>query len=124
MSITDLYMKHLDKMVEHYWNTYYFDMDPYHVSHNNEGDAFKHCYSQAELTLFLGETIAKLIGDKHEDNPDNPLKEKEMDLHNNIVGREIGKSVKQPFWIFTEWQDKVAEKIMQAMAEGKLITKV
>ena len=111
-------------MVEHYWNIYHFDMSLNHTSHNNEGDAFKHCYFQAELTLFLGETIAKFIGDKHEDKPDNPPKEKEMDLHNNAVGREIGKSIKKPFWFCTEWQNKIAKKIMQKMRNNELITKV
>lgn len=50
--IVDLYIKHLNKQVEHYWNIYHFDMTPNHISHNNEADAFKHCYMQAELTFW------------------------------------------------------------------------
>ena len=122
--ITDLYLKHLNKMVEHYWEIYKFDMSPNHTSYNNEADAFKHCYFQAELTLFLGKTIAKFIGDRHEDKPDNPPAEKEMDLHNNIVGRDIGENIKKPLWIFTKWQNKIARQIMQAMKDGRLITKI
>ena len=124
--ITDLYTKHLNKRVEYYWNIYNFDMSPNHTSHNNEGDAFKHCYMQAELTLWLGKNIAKYIGDKHEDKPDNPPKEKEMDLHNNAVGRQIGENIKELIWLwmFTKYQDVIAEEIIHAMNNGALITKV
>lgn len=122
------YTKHLDGLVEKYWNIYHFDMNPNHTSHNNEGDAFKHCMFQAELTFWLGSTIAKFFGDLHEDKPDNPEKEKEMDLHNNEVGREIGKPY---FWLI--WDklfnrqaiyDDIAESIMYKMQAGELITEV
>ena len=94
--IKEIYMKHLNNKVEYYWNIYHFDMEPNHTSYNNEGDAFKHCYSQAEFTLFLGAKIAKFIGDKHEENnPYNTPEEKAMDLHNNEQGRIVGKEVKK-----------------------------
>ena len=114
------YTKHLNAQVEKYWNVYHFDMSPNHTSHNNEADAFKHCYWQAEMTLFFGKDIAKFMGDKHEDKPDNPDSEKVMDLHNNEVGREIGKQVK----LWFGYDDRIAEKVMEAMRTGKLITKV
>lgn len=124
--IVDLYIKHLNAVVEHYWNVYHFDMTPNHTSHNNEGDAFKHCYFQAELTLFLGRWIANLIGIKHEDKPNNLPKEKEMDLHNNTVGQQIGQEIKKEnkFWLFTNYQNKIAKKIINAMSDGLLITKI
>ena len=122
--IVDLYIKHLNKQVEHYWNIYHFDMTPHHTSHNNEADAFKHCYMQAELTLWLGRFIAKIIGDMHENKPDNPPEEKKMDLYNNSVGRQIGADIKKSYflWIFTKWQDKIANRIMLIMKAGLLIT--
>ena len=122
--IVDLYIKHLNKQVEHYWNIYHFDMTPNHTSYNNEADAFKHCYMQAELTLLLGRNIAKIIGDMHENKPENPPEEKKMDLHNNSIGRQIGQSIKKPFWIFTKWQDKIANRIMLIMKAGLLITSI
>ena len=32
------YIKHLDKQVEKYWNIYHFDMEPGHITYNNEGE--------------------------------------------------------------------------------------
>ena len=124
--IVDLYVKHLNKQVEKYWNIYHFDMEPGHQSYNNEGDAFKHTYMSAELALFLGQKIAKYIGDKHEDRPDNPPGEKKMDLHNNAIGRLIASGMKaQNFFWFLKWpiDDKIADKVMQNMNAGLLITK-
>lgn len=124
--ISKLYKKHLDSKVEEYWQIYHFDMEPGHVSYNNEGDAFKHCYWQVEMALFFGQKIAEWMGVKHEDNnPYNTPAEREMDLHNNAVGRKIAKTVKKTwlFWIFHNWEDKVADEIMRAMKAGLLITK-
>lgn len=126
MCIINLYVKHLNNIVERYWNIYHFSMEPNHTSHNNEADAFKHAYMQAELTLWLGRFIAKIIGDIHENKPDNPLEEKKMDLHNNSVGRQIGVDTKKSYflWVFTKWQDKIAGKVMFAMKTGLLITNI
>ena len=124
--IKDKYTQHLNNQVEKYYNIYHFDMSPNHTSHNNEGDAFKHCYWQAEMTLFFGQKIAKFLGDKHEDKPDNPDNEKVMDLHNNERGRIIGEIVKtiDKLWLFKGYDDVIAELIMQDMEESLLITKV
>ena len=126
MCIIKWYKRHLDVKVEEYWNIYHFDMTPGHCSYNNEGDAFKHCYWQAEMTLWFGKTIAKWLGNKHEDRPDNPPKEKEMDLHNNEVGRNIGIGIKKKWklWMFKDYDDEIAFWIMGAMRSGALITKV
>lgn len=124
--IKDWYINHLNKKIEYYWNIYHFNMNPNHTSYNNEGDAFKHCYFQAELTLWLGKTIAKYIGDKHEDKADNPPNENEMDLHNNAVGQQIGQEIKKArlLWFLSNWQDLIADKIMDAMNNGLLITEI
>ena len=120
------YVKHLDKQVEKYWNIYHFDMEPNHQSHNNEGDAFKHAYMSCEFALFFGQFIAKKIGDKREaDNPYNTPEETRMDLHNNSVGREIAKEIKKEniFWLFNNYDNIIADKVMQKMKLGLLITK-
>lgn len=119
------YTKHLNALVEKYWQIYKFDMSPNHTSYNNEGDAFKHCMFQAELTFWLGKDIAKFFGDLHEDKPDNPDKEKVMDLHNNEKGREIGKTYRVVKYFFTPSKayNGIAEDIMDKMNKGELITK-
>ena len=125
--ISNLYTKHLNAKVEEYWNIYHFDMTPGHQAYNNEGDAFKHCYWQAEMTLFFGRWIANWMGVKHEDNnPYNTPAEREMDLHNNAEGRKIAKELKKRwgfFWFLRNWDDGIAQLIMHAMGDGKLITK-
>lgn len=125
--IKKAYTRHLDALVEKYWEIYKFDMSPNHQSYNNEGDAFKHCMFQAELTFWFGKDIAKFFGDLHESKPENPDKEKVMDLHNNEKGREIGKPY---FWqIFVKLFNRnkvynsIAENIMQKIRAGELITK-
>ena len=93
--IKEAYTKHLNNKVEKFWNIYHFDMEPNHTSYNNEGDAFKHCYWQAELTLFLGRWIANKIGIYWEkQNKQNTPEEKRMDLWNNSIGQDIGKKIK------------------------------
>lgn len=124
--IKKAYTKHLDGLVEKYWQIYKFDMNPDHTSYNNEGDAFKHCMFQAELTFWLGSTIAKFFGDLHEDKPDNPDKEKIMDLHNNSVGREIGLNYKSILYKLRikRVYDLIASDIILKMRNGELITKI
>lgn len=120
------YTKHLNALVEHYWEIYKFDMSPNHTSHNNEGDAFKHCIWQAELTFWLGKDIAKFFGDLHEAKPSNPEKEKIMDLHNNEKGREIGSAYKSILYKFNTKKvyDLIASDIILKMKNGELITKI
>lgn len=56
-----------------------------------KGDAFLHTYWNALNTVAIGETLAKEVGDNHEDSliPELHL-EWEMDFFNNAVGRAIG----------------------------------
>lgn len=121
------YHSHLDNVVKHYYDIYHFDMGKELLSYNNEGDAFKHCYFQAELSLWLSPVIAELIGNAHENRPDNPPGEKAMDLHNNAMGREIAvRIMNTPGMWFKPWSkvsDKIAEYIMIYMRAGLLITK-
>ncbi|MDR1195292.1 MAG: hypothetical protein LBL00_02325 [Endomicrobium sp.] len=60
--------------------------------HNDESDAFRHAYWNAEMVKELGESFAEEIATNHEIASAN-TKEKEMDLHNNKIGRETAKKL-------------------------------
>lgn len=62
-------------------------------SHNDAGDAFRHCYWSALIAKELGTDIALEFTNGHEAFFDNPPEEKYMDLHNNNIGIEIGESL-------------------------------
>lgn len=57
--------------------------------HNGKGDAFRHCYWNALMSHRIGADQAKEVADAHEDKEGQPAAEKDMDLHNNQVGRDI-----------------------------------
>lgn len=55
--------------------------------HNGKGDAFRHCYWNALMTMGIGEDYALRIASNHEAVSSNPTAEKNMDLYNNSRGR-------------------------------------
>ena len=57
---------------------------------NDESDAFRHALWNALMAFDQGAELAKQLADAHEDRPDNPIDEMNMDLHNNEMGRTIG----------------------------------
>ncbi len=58
--------------------------------YNDCGDAFRHAFFNALNTKKLGNESAKAWGDAHEcETPPDKLKEKEMDLLNNEIGRSV-----------------------------------
>ncbi|WCN09008.1 DUF6973 domain-containing protein [Marinomonas mediterranea] len=59
---------------------------------NDQSDAFRHCFWSALLAKELGEKNAKKFTSAHESSPTNAINEKLMDLHNNDIGLNIGKS--------------------------------
>ena len=63
-----------------------------HQGHNNEADAFRHCYWSCCMAQKIGASEAKKFGDSHEESPNQPKCEKEMDLYNNNIGRNLGAS--------------------------------
>ncbi|UJR28970.1 hypothetical protein I4U23_010188 [Adineta vaga] len=68
---------------------------PADTLHNGIGDAFRHCYWNALMTLSIGRNQAKKVADLHEDNnTTGPLTEREMDLRNNEIGRQAGSESK------------------------------
>ena len=67
-----------------------------HATWNNESDAFKHTFMQAQLSLLVGNNASAFAGYFHElqgklNNQDKA--EEQMDLWNNAQGREIAKEI-------------------------------
>ncbi|CAF3251756.1 unnamed protein product [Rotaria socialis] len=63
--------------------------------HNGIGDALRHCYWNALMTISVGRDQAKKVADLHEDNnTTGPLEERVMDLKNNEIGRQVGSESK------------------------------
>jgi len=100
-------------------------------THNNEADAFKHTYMQAWLTVKAHKKVANYLGNMHEKDGatrNQPSGEENMDLWNNNQGREIGLEVvefcnKHNISRYgKEANDYIAEKVMERMKAGKLIT--
>ncbi len=58
---------------------------------NDASDAFRHCYWAALMVKEVGYNDALTFTNIHESKPENDPAEKEMDLHNNRIGLEIGR---------------------------------
>ncbi|HEY8979692.1 MAG TPA: DNRLRE domain-containing protein [Streptomyces sp.] len=56
------------------------------------GDAFRHCYWNAEMEVFIDHETAYEVATRHESQSKGV--DKEMDLRNNAEGREIGRYYK------------------------------
>jgi hypothetical protein len=82
---------------------------------NDKSDAFRHCFWSATLARDLGYFGAKLFTDAHETNPDNPPDEKEMDLHNNSVGLQIGFH-----YFIPDSNTALSDKCFKALQNGEL----
>ncbi|MGF1773893.1 hypothetical protein L4C42_16470 [Vibrio wakamikoensis] len=59
---------------------------------NDKSDAFRHCFWSAILARDIGYKNALEFTSAHESSEDNDASEKNMDLHNNLVGLRIGLS--------------------------------
>ncbi len=82
--------------------------------HNGKGDAYRHCYWNARMTISIGESGAMKIASNHEAIRNGPAKEKKMDLANNKTGRAIGKAKKTTSKSHTECKSRANS--------GKLVT--
>jgi hypothetical protein len=60
--------------------------------HNDQSDAFRHCFWSALLARELGKANALEFTTAHESSPSNDPAEKAMDLYNNRIGLDIGRS--------------------------------
>ncbi len=61
---------------------------PRSTLYQGRGDAFRHCYWSARMTIDMGAKEAQGFGDRHEAYSSG--KDKQMDLNNNATGRTIG----------------------------------
>lgn len=81
-------------------------------------DAFRHCAWSGRMTQTMGTKWATKFGDLHERKTPNPQPEKNMDLHNNEIGRGYGR--------FTENMSDRARKLWDycetAARDGGLVT--
>ena len=67
-----------------------------HATWNNEADAFKHAYMQAILSIDHGKAISASAGYQHEIFGKETVRgERNMDLWNNVIGREIADDIKK-----------------------------
>ncbi len=99
-----------------------------HATWNNEADAFKHAYMQWFLGFFFNDSIAKEYGDMHEnETPNAPSGERNMDLWNNAIGREIALDMRKKYTSVINFNnesisDIASEIIYNKMKNGELIT--
>jgi len=113
---------------------YGFDMTKregaYSNTHNNEADAFKHAYLSWLLSYkYGGDFVAEQLGNMHEnETPNAPYGERNMDLWNNAMGREIAYDMKRELGedydlLGDDWaSDYASRKIYEKMQNGELIT--
>jgi hypothetical protein len=78
---------------------------------NGKNDAFMHAFGSCRMTQQTDAETAETLGNAHEDKVGNPDKPKTMDLHNNAVGRQLGRD---------ESVD-CARAVQNAINTGKLI---
>lgn len=133
-SITQYYNNEIYAKTKKYQKIYGFEIGTgAHDAWNNEADAFKHTFMQADLALksFVG--ASKIFGDFHEwqgDMSHQPKGEKNMDLWNNEIRREISREIRKEYNSIEvikhinsgKMDDIIADKIMKRMRKGELIT--
>lgn len=126
------YGSYVFKETSKYQKDYGFEMGTgKHATWNNEADAFKHTFMQAQLGLYFGQHAAKALGDKHERDGNKkmgqPKGEENMDKWNNAKGREIAREIINEYGPIAtipseKINDIIAEKVMEKMRNGDLIT--
>ena len=85
--------------------------------HGGEWDAFRHAYASGAATKDIGEYLARVFGNASEVwgdlNGGKPW-DKNMDLWNNSVGRDMGRTAAS--------RDEIARRVYESMRRGHLIT--
>jgi hypothetical protein len=93
-----------------------FGLDPSSMW-NGEWDAFRHAYASAAMTQDFGESIARIAGELNEIRGDlahdQPPDERNMDMWNNAVGREVGNT--------PATRGEIANRVKDALDNGDLI---
>ena len=96
---------------------------------NNKSDAFKHAYLSWYLSYYYGQNVAKWLGNMHEDEtPNAHFGERNMDLWNNQIGRELTEEIREYYSTKVkkmskeEISDFVSYLIKEKIENGELIT--
>ena len=113
-----------------YGEKYKLKKGPVKPGWNDEIDAFRHCFSQALLSLKFSEGFAKNFGTIYEIQGDifdqQESEERNMDQWNNAVGRDIAGEVQKEIsgkkLTPQQIEDIVADKVYKHMKNGDLIT--
>lgn len=91
---------------------------------NGTGDAFRHCLWSGLMTFQMGSEWATTMGNLHEDEPDpDPevaLAVRNMDLHNNAVGRTLAEDLAGG----ADPEVRLAEACAEGTSDGTLIVLV
>lgn len=117
----------------HYQRKYGFAMGTGpHATWNNEADAFKHAFMEADVARIYGNNIANKVGKRHEIdgnmNSQQPRGEENMDKWNNRVSRQITAEIKQKYpdlsstFSNKNWKDTIAGAVNKKLRAGELIT--
>ena len=85
--------------------------------HNDESDGFRHFMWSGLVTHKIGEERARLFLDAHEQDPNQPVAEGEMDSYNNGQGMSEAKRLQKDNSFSTENLEKAA---LKALRDGKL----
>lgn len=136
--VIDEYSQRLVELTLKYQKKYGFELNYKHghdhLTWNCEADAFKHIYGSALIAMEKGKIRSKVIGIAHEyeyllhpKKETNPKNEKNMDLHNNKIGRNIAKNLKKEYG--DKWnnlsrqkqEDIIADKVWKQMKAGQAI---
>lgn len=113
-----------------YARKYGLEQNPVYPGWNDEVDAFRHAFMQALIYIHSNGKAAKFVGEAYENVAGfiqgQAKQERNMDLWNNKIGREIGKDLKAKFkrekYTQQELEDYLAEIIVKKIKDGDLIT--
>ena len=89
---------------------------------NYKSNAYLHAYWNCAMTRSMNVLTAKTVADAHEIWGGNPEAEKQMDLHNNQIGRilAIDPLTLLPKGVFSCWHINCAERVLKALELNKL----
>lgn len=113
-----------------YQKQYGFKLGENNSAHNNEADAFRHAYMQSLLNQKYGSLKTKGISNLHELKGNilgQDPRESNMDSWNNYQGQQIYNEICREYPNFkslpeTQQKDIIAQKVVQRMRAGQLIT--
>ena len=94
------------------------ELFPNMLGRNDERDAFRHAFWSALDAYEHGADLAREYGNAHEDSdPYQSVDERNMDLHNNEVGYEIGEFARENGWS----EEQIEQAILDAIEDGRLV---